>query len=370
MGLALDLVRDLDGTRRELQAARDLTGRIEALLGRGGGLDAFPRMQRAYADAHAVETDAACIEGDLVAALSEMAEAALPSDRKAELQRARKERRAFEARIAELPRTAEEVGARFDRMRARIDEVDRAAYRIGYEVNAIGAAVTGAEGWIDQNRNELGTDAEGREQFTNELRKHRDAAAAYEERLRELRADIARARDAAGGSQAMTEEARIRAQHLEAIERERIVADAARGSLPFSQRALFDRSDETRARLARIRSRARSVKIGIANDAAARAGELRARLNAEKVAIAGHSGTLDGIQSVSKDVVGRIAVKSIADVRAQFYRVILKADVGMVDVAWSRKRARLEKIQQLSMQKAAEVETLDREYRALVREAD
>lgn len=370
VGVALELVRELDGARRELEEATDLAGRIEALLGRGGGLDAFPRMQRAYADAHAVENDAARIEGDLVGVLSVAAEAALPSDRKAELQLARKQRRALETRVAPLPRTAEEVGARFGAMRSRIDEVDRAAYRLGYEVGAINAAVTGAETWIDQNRNELGTDAEGREQFTNELRKHRDAAAAYEGVLRELRADIARARDAAAGADAMTEEARIRARYMEAIERERVAADAARGSLAGPQRALFDRSDATRERLARIRSRARSLKIGIANDAAARAGELRARVKVERVAIAGHGGTLDGIQSVSKDVVGRIAVKSINDVRAQFYQIILKADVGMVDVAWSRKRARLEKIQQLSMQKATEVETLDREYRALVREAD
>ncbi len=370
VSVALDLVRQLDATRRDLADAKDLAGRIEALLARGGGLDAFPRMQRAYADAHAVENDAACIEAGLVGALSVVAEAVVPGDRKAELRRARKERQMLEARVEALPRTPEEVGARFDAMHRRIDEVDRAAYRLGYETNSILAAVAGTEAWIDLNRNELGTDAEGRDEFTNELRKHREAAARYEEQLRALRADIARARDAAAGALAMTEEARIRARYLEAIERERTVAETARGSLPPQQRALFDRSDRTRERLAAIRSRARGVKIGIANDAAARASELRGRVNAERVAIAGHGGTLDVIQSVSKDVVGRIAVKSISDVRAQFYKVILKADVGMVDVAWSRKRARLDKIQQLTMQKAAEVDALDREYRSLVREAD
>jgi hypothetical protein len=57
-------------------------------------------------------------------------------------------------------------------------------------------------------------------------------------------------------------------------------------------------------------------------------------------------------------------------VRAQFYKLVLKADLGIVDVAWSRKRVRLDKIQQLSVQKAGEIEQLDREYRAIVREVD
>ncbi len=93
-------------------------------------------------------------------------------------------------------------------------------------------------------------------------------------------------------------------------------------------------------------------------------------MNAERVSLAGYRGALDAIQAVSKDVVGRIALRSLGEVRAQFYRMVLKADVGLVDISWTRKRARLDKVQQLSVQKAAEIETLDREYRALVREGD
>ncbi len=76
------------------------------------------------------------------------------------------------------------------------------------------------------------------------------------------------------------------------------------------------------------------------------------------------------MQAASKELLGQIAVRSIADVRGQFYRLVLKADVGIVDVAWSRKRQRLEKIQTLAVQKAAEVDQLDREFRATLREVD
>ncbi|HEY6002698.1 MAG TPA: hypothetical protein VIV57_07470 [Anaeromyxobacter sp.] len=113
-----------------------------------------------------------------------------------------------------------------------------------------------------------------------------------------------------------------------------------------------------------------SQLLGFAADASRRAGELRDRVGAEKVALASHTGSLDGVQAVAKDLVGRIAYRSFLDVRAQFYKLVLKADVGIVDVAWSRKRQRLDKIQQLSQQKANEIEQLDREYRALAREVD
>ena len=72
----------------------------------------------------------------------------------------------------------------------------------------------------------------------------------------------------------------------------------------------------------------------------------------------------------AKDIIGRIAFRSFSAVRAQFYKLVLKADVGIVDVAWSRKRERVEQIQQLSQQKAAELEALDRDYKLVLREVE
>ena len=79
---------------------------------------------------------------------------------------------------------------------------------------------------------------------------------------------------------------------------------------------------------------------------------------------------LDGVVAASRDVIGRIAFRSFSAVRAQFYKLVLKADVGIVDVAWSRKRERLDRIQQLSQQKAGELETLDRDFKLVLREVD
>jgi hypothetical protein len=128
--------------------------------------------------------------------------------------------------------------------------------------------------------------------------------------------------------------------------------------------------DRGRARLAEVRTRARALKLGVAAEATRRADAVRARISAERIALAGEEGALEGVLQGAREVLGQIAVRSIADVRGMFYRIVLKADVGIVDVAWSRKRQRLEKIQTLAVQKDAEVEQLDREYRALLREVE
>jgi hypothetical protein len=112
------------------------------------------------------------------------------------------------------------------------------------------------------------------------------------------------------------------------------------------------------------------VGIAAVAEATRRAAELRAVVADEQLALAADDGTLDGVQEASRELLGRIAVRSVSEVRAQFYRLVLEADIGIVDVAWSRKRQRLEKIHQLAVQKDAEVEQLERDYRALLREID
>jgi hypothetical protein len=133
---------------------------------------------------------------------------------------------------------------------------------------------------------------------------------------------------------------------------------------------VLERADAARERLATVRARARAVEASVAAEAARRARELQARIALDVAALAEHDASLDGVQGRARDALGGVALRSIAEVRAQFYRLVLKADVGLVDVAWSRKRQRVERIQQLAIQKDADLEQLDREHRTLLREVE
>lgn len=367
---ALELVESLDRARREVQASRDIASRIEALLAGGGGLDAFPGLRRAFAIAEAVENDAALLEGALVAAASAAAGRALPPDRREALLRAREGRVALEVRMRTLPRTPAEVDARLERVRQRIDRVDRSAFQAGFLVASNAAAVDGIEVYVEEHRAEIDSDPEGRQQIAEELRQHREVIRGYEEALAALRQEITLARDAALGADILGEEERLRAEYLAAVEHERELAEGARGLLAGAQGEPFLRADALRERLAALRTRASALRGGLVADAGRRAGDLRGRLGAEQLALAGHADALDGVQAAVKELVGRTAYASFVDVRQQFYKLVLKADVGVVDVAWSRKRQRLDRIQQLSVQKSSEIELLDREYRAMLREVE
>jgi tetratricopeptide (TPR) repeat protein len=367
---ALGYVRAIDDAHADIDDARDVAVRLEALLERGGGIDAFASLQRAYAHAQAVENAAAKAEGAYVEAAAAVAERALQPERRGELVRARAARAEIERRFDALPRAPQAVEERLARMRARADEVGQAVYRLGLALQGNLAAIAGVDEWLDKNRAEIRGDNQARQDIADELKRQRSIIDDYEEELAAYRMEIAQIRDVAGGVDAMVEESRIRADYLAAVEVQRGAAEAARGTVPPQDREEYERLDRGRARLAEVRTRARALKLGVSAEATRRADSFRARIGAERVALAAHEGALQGLQQASREVLGAIAVRSIGDVRGMFYRVVLKADVGIVDVAWSRKRARLEKIQALAVQKDGEVQQLDREFRYLTREAE
>ena len=364
---ALDIVLALDISRRDAREAGQLAERVELALGRGDGIDAFPNLQRGYAAAEAVENGAALLEGQ-AATLAASAMGSLEPATRDELARARTRAAELEDRLARLPRSPEEAEARLQRLRGRLQQVDRLAFQLTQAVDGLNAAITGSENWLQRYRAEITGQVDDRQKLAEELREHRKVAAAYAEEAQALREEIAKAKDAVAGSDVVREEASLRAEYLAVVAREREIMKSAR--LSPAEADAIARAETHARRLEGLRARAHAHGEKLRAEAARRAVEVRRRIAAERTVLDEQVGSLDGVQGDAKDLVGRIAYKAFGQVRGQFYRLVLKADVGLVDVAWSRKRERVDKIRELSIQKAEELERLDKDYRALLREVN
>lgn len=370
VGGAMDLVAALEGGRRDVEDANAVAVRVEALLSRAGGLDAAPLLKTGWASAEAIETAVARLEGEVATLAVQASRDALPPQARAELDEVHAARLALQRRLDELPATPGEVEARQERMARRLDQVERAVFQLGYQADASAAAIGGTEAWLEQHRAQIASDETGRTEFSDELRKQRAVVLGYQGELRALGRDVAEARDAARGVEGLGGEAALRKAYRELAAQERNLVAAARPSLGAGAQADLARGEALLDRLGRVGQRALEVKAQFAGAARTRAEALLARVAAQRSALADQQAGLDGMAADSRDVIGRIAFRSFSAVRAQFYKLVLKADVGIIDVAWSRKRERLDKIQQLSQQKVGELDTLDRDFKLVLREVE
>lgn len=367
---AISLAGGIHDGRNAVLEAEGIAARIEAALARGGAIDAFPALRKAWTASDAVETASVWMEADLTDRVIGVFGATLPADRRVEIDQVRARRKPLEAPLATLPRTLEEADARQARLRERMASVEREASRFDYLVSGCTAAIDATELWVERYRAQLGGDAESRAEFADELRRQRAVVAAYQAEVRDIRQAIGEARDKVSGVALATGEAGVRERFLSALADERKLLDAPRSGLGQDRLQELERGEELIYRLAKLRDRAQAVKASSARAAEARAGALRARIAVERRELQSQASAIDSVVQEAKTFVGELAFRSFRDVREQFYQLVLKADVGIVDVAWSRKRERLDKIQQLSQQKATELQQLDRDFKNLLREVD
>ncbi len=367
---AIGLAAGIHDGRDAIQEAEGIADRIEAALSRGGAVDAFPALRSAWTASDSVETASVWLEASITDQLLDLFGQTLPEGRRAQMAAARESRRSLEKPMASLPRTLEEADARQARLRARMAGVEREASRFDYMVAGCTAAIDATELWVERYRAQLGGDAEARAEFADELRRHRAVIAAYDTEVKAIRQAIGEARDKVSGVALATGEAAVRERFLAALAEERKALGPARSAIDEERLERLQRGEALIYRLAKLRDRARVVKAAAARSAEARAGALRERVGVERAELLSHAGAIDGVVQEARSFVGELAFRSFREVREQFYQLVLKADVGIVDVAWSRKRERLDKIQQLSQQKATELQQLDRDFKTLLKEVD
>ena len=70
-----------------------------------------------------------------------------------------------------------------------------------------------------------------------------------------------------------------------------------------------------------------------------------------------------------RGLIGSIAYESFRKVLSRFYDAMIKAEVGLVDIAWTRKQKFTEQIQDLSSQKDGELKELELDFREALTEA-
>ena len=90
----------------------------------------------------------------------------------------------------------------------------------------------------------------------------------------------------------------------------------------------------------------------------------------EQQLLAEYQSNVGSVSTGARDLVGRIAFDSFKRVRQQFYDLVLKANVGNVDVSFTRKQDKTQQIQKMAAEKDRELRELDGEFKEVLKDVD
>jgi len=98
--------------------------------------------------------------------------------------------------------------------------------------------------------------------------------------------------------------------------------------------------------------------------------DLQTEVSDEKLKVAAYREKLGGYTTESTDVGGGIMAEQFKAVTTRFYNVVVRAEVGIIDVAWALKDSSTRNTNRLVAERKRELKLLDDEYKSVDKTAE
>jgi hypothetical protein len=228
----------------------------------------------------------------------------------------------------------------------------------GLEVQLLGmeAQVVATERFISDTMRDPAQQS-GVEAYRAELSTQQKAIADYREQIERIELEVETGRIQVGvGDSTYVRDDQLRAEHADLVAQERRLIGGNGRTDP-----LYQRIDNVEATIAQH-------DAAIDKVVSERSAAMQKVLDEEGGKLVGYRERLVELDGETEDVVGGITYANFRKVQHRFYDLVLKADVGIVDVGWAEREEHRARIDMLTRERNRALQALDEEFREITDE--
>jgi TolA-binding protein len=351
-----EMQRAMD-TLSDLSQARRLVGETESIVARLGGALSSPNAVNVFRDLRDHRERAIALRNRLARARKDLIaidDKAMKQYGSAELEQVRTRRRELERSLLGTPTGQEDIQQRTMKVVKQFDDLSKVLSQLEVDLMGMEARITATERFMSDT-------AKGRKQESTdavhaELTTQKAAVDEYRRQIKELGLKIETGRLQVGVGDADSErDDGLRKEYNQLVERERQILQGLGAHADEQVEAAFRRSAVIEGVLD---SHDREIDAIVVE----RVAEMRKVLDEEGAKLVGYRTQLGTLEGQSEEVVGGIALANFRGVRQRFYDLVLRADVGIVDVAWSVREEHRVRGETLTRERARALKALEDEY--------
>ncbi len=276
------------------------------------------------------------------------------------------ERDGLERRIKTLPLTRQSLKAREQEARDQFAQLDAKGSELNVEIQSLEAQLVAIEQYYRNSRSEQKIRPEDIQGPVKDLRVAIDELHAAHDKVRD---DIAEASREAATAGAAGEEERQMANRLALLlKQEQDLQSRAKYRLPADRQTQVDRIYGVLVRVDAIDAQLGLLDQRIDAQADVRMEKVKGYLTTEKEELRLAGAKLGAVAGESQSLGGGLAQAMFTKVAARFYDLVVRSDVGIIDVAWGLKDQKTQAVTKLTTQKNLEVKALDEDFKKLLEE--
>jgi tetratricopeptide (TPR) repeat protein len=358
------LANSMGEMQRDLTDSQKLVERIDKAMKGSGRAGIFPDLASARTKSVEMLNSAVDIRQKLAGKLRAVIDPTLSAEERKQLDVIAFQRDGLQRQLTNAPTTDAGVKSHEAAMKAGYGDLDRQASEANVEIQSLDAQLVAIESYYRSSRTEQKIRPEDIQGPIHDLRAAVDELHATHDQIREAIVDASRQATTAGAAGDAEREMARRLDDL--LRQEAQVEDAAKMRLSSNDRVLADRIGGLMSRCDSIQGKLNEFDKKVDAQVDVRLVTVRKYLDAEKEELASAGGKLGTIVDTSKGLGGGLAQAMFAKVADKFYDLVVRSDVGIIDVAWGLKDQKTGAVNKLTNQKNAEMKALDEDFRKVL----
>jgi hypothetical protein len=343
---------DLADVEANLAASEAIIARLEGVLAAADKTAVYPALQSRRARIGQIQDDLNRLRGELAEQQLKVLGAGAAGPASAT-------RRSLAQQYAGSPNAEQAHTDKVAAAHQQYDAIEQATAEISATIDATQAVAVALRKYAIDASPPLAADQE--RAIAETLDTSAQEAAAIEQELAALQRAIVLGRDlAAVGDEAVARAREARRQLKQALDAEhRMIAPAAGRGKAQRPSALAERAARVSDALAQV-----DAQI----EALADRGMQQARLAiaAERAQVAAYRTELATQEAESRAIGGTVLGASFRDVKAKFYDIVIRTDVGNVDVSWSQKEDADDDLRRLNLSRQRDLKQLRDEFKGIL----
>ena len=345
---SLQVVSDLNVCRTYVREATETIDRLNAALNAPSRAHVFEDLRRSREAVFEVMNRSTQLRNQLAASLDALADTS-----NVDLQGVISQRRALASQIARLPTDGDAIRRRERQVSNEFQDYSQNLQRNQQRVDALEAMVVAIERYLGDPSHQGGN--LDRSQLTQELQRQRQAIQQYRDRITTLRRQIAQGREQIGvGDPRYAHDLEMRVQLRDLVQRE--AASVRMSGRPSSDvDALLSRLDQVDAQIDTADQRINQLVDQ-------RVQAITSRVHDEETRVGGYRDRLSALESEASTVVGNLILGQFRSVQVQLYQIVMRADLGLVDVAWEEREEHNNRARFLAEEQNRELQQVNDEF--------
>jgi tetratricopeptide (TPR) repeat protein len=360
------LANDVGEMQHDLADSAKLVERIDRVMKGSGKAGIFPDLAGARTKSNEMLNASVDIRQKLAGKMRAILEPTLTAEERKQLDAITFQRDGLQRQLTNAPTTDAAVKAHEAAMKAGYGDLDKQASELNVEIQSLDAQLVAIESYYRSSRAEQKIRPEDIQGPARDMRAAIDELRTMHDQIREEIADASRDATTAGAAGQAERETAQRMSDL--LRQESQVQDAAKMRLSSNDRAEAEKIGGLLGRCDSIQTKLNEFDKKVDAQVDTRLETVRKYLVAEKEELASANGKLGSIVDDSKGLGGGLAQAMFTKVADKFYDLVVRSDVGIIDVAWGLKDQKTGVVNKLTNQKNQEIKALDEDFRKILEE--